>query len=137
MIGAVLCTHKSLAAAILETAEMIVGTFPNMVAVSVQPGDGGDEIATRLTKAIEGVDEGDGVIIFCDMFGGTPSNVSMSFLRKATETTTPIEIITGVNLPMLLKFYTHREGDMAAVCKSIQSHGRDNIFVAGELMGGL
>ncbi len=135
MIGAVICTHKQLASALLETAQMIVGDFPQVATVSVDLGDGTKEICDRITQAIEEVDTGEGVLIFCDMFGGTPSNVSLSFLRPATPTQTPIDIVTGLNLPMLLKFYSDREGDMDAVCKGVQSHGRDNIFVAGELLG--
>lgn len=130
MIGVVLCTHRTLAHALIETAEMIVGPFPKIQAVAVNPGDGQDAILELLRAAIDEVDEGDGVLLLVDMFGGTPSNLSLSFLDDR------VEVLTGVNLPMLLKLYTHRSGALGDVAAAIRDHGRENILVAGELLRG-
>ncbi|MEZ4471420.1 MAG: PTS sugar transporter subunit IIA [bacterium] len=127
MIGVVICTHDTLAQALLDTASMIVGEFPQAAAVSVRRGDPMDDVLARLRAAIAEVDAGDGILLLCDMFGGTPSNLSLSFLNE-------VEVVTGVNLPMLLKLYTSREGDVAAVAAAARDHARENILVAGELL---
>ncbi len=128
MIGLVVCTHANLAASLLEAAEMIVGEYPGAVAVGVSPADGADSIHDRIDQAVREVNFGDGVLLLCDMFGGTPSNLSLSFLAE------DVEVVTGVNLPMLLKLYTHRESPLLEVATAIQSHGRDNIRVAGQIL---
>ena len=128
MIGVVICTHASLSKALLEATEMIVGTMEKTEAVCVQPGDSGETIVDRLSEAMKAVDSGDGVMILCDMFGGTPSNVSLSLLGD------DVEIVTGVNLPMLLKLTTCRTLSLKEVATVIQGHGRDNIMVAGALL---
>jgi PTS system mannose-specific IIA component len=130
MIGLVVCTHASLAASLLEAAKMIVGDYPGAAVVGVDPSDGADVIHERIDQAINEVNAGAGVLLLCDMFGGTPSNLSLSFLAD------DVEVVTGANLPMLLKFYTSREAPLREVAAAIQSHGRDNIRVAGQLLKG-
>jgi PTS system mannose-specific IIA component len=78
----------------------------------VRPGEGPEQIRDHIAAAVASVDEGAGVVILCDMFGGTPSNLSLSLLADDRE------VITGVNLPMLLKLYTHRDGPLAEVASS-------------------
>ena len=129
MIGLVICTHSNLAEALLNSAEMIVGSIPSSAAVGVHPGDSPEDIHSRLSDALTEVDQGDGVIVLCDMFGGTPSNISLTFLSPT------IDVVAGVNLPMVLKFFTTREGPVADVSSAIQLHARDNILAAGVLMG--
>ena len=129
MIGVVLCTHNTLAEALLDTTRMIVGEFPQARAVSVMSGDAMEAVLDRLRAAIAEVDTGGGVVLLCDMFGGTPSNLSLSFL-------TDVEVVTGVNLPMMLKLFTTREGDVREVAATIRDHARENILVAGELLRG-
>ena len=129
MIGVVLCTHSNLGAALLETANMIVGEYEQATSVSVLPEESGEDIVDKLLQAIREVDAGSGVLILCDMFGGTPSNVSL------TQLSDNVEVVTGANLPMLLKLYTSREGPLDEVARQIQSHGRENILVAGALLG--
>jgi PTS system mannose-specific IIA component len=130
MIGVVICTHDKLADALLETVGMIVGEFPNAVAVPVRPGEGPEQIRDHIAAAVASVDEGAGVVILCDMFGGTPSNLSLSLLADDRE------VITGVNLPMLLKLYTHRDGPLAEVASAIAAYSRESIHVAGDLLRG-
>ncbi len=127
MIGVVICTHGPLAEALLDTVNMIVGEFPQAATVSVRRGDAVEAVLDRLRVAITQVDSGEGVLILCDMFGGTPSNLSLSLLERA-------EVLTGVNLPMLLKLYTTREGPVAEVAAAVRDHARDNMLVAGELL---
>ena len=129
MIGVVLCTHAKLGSALLDAAEMIVGEFSHATSISVEPGDSGEDILDRLSAAIESVSEGDGVIVLCDMFGGTPSNVSLTLLSDS------VEVVTGVNLPMLLKLFTSRDLSLVELASTIQKHGQDNILVAGALLG--
>ena len=130
MIGVVVCTHGPLAEALLATARMIVGEFPAATTVAVERGDGMEGILGRLRAAVADVDGGEGVILLCDMFGGTPSNLSLSLLGDH------LEVVTGVNLPMLLKLYTGRSGDLCEVAATARDHGRQNILVAGELLRG-
>jgi mannose PTS system EIIA component len=128
MIGVVICTHARLGDSLIDAAKMILGDFQSSTSISVMPGESGEDIVDKLTGAIAQVESGSGVIILCDMFGGTPSNVSLTLLSDK------IEVVTGVNLPMLLKLSTCRTRPLSAVAEMIQSHGRDNILVAGALL---
>lgn len=107
---------------------MIVGPMNGVQTVSVQPGDGMDAVIERIKTAIEAVDQGAGCVVLCDMFGGTPSNLSLSFLSEQ------VEVITGVNLPMLIKLFTCRDQPLDEVADMICKHGRDNVLVAGALL---
>src|SRR3990172_3990195 len=98
MIGVVVVTHCRLAQEFVDTARFIVGELPQVEAVCLDPRAGPEEARAEIEKAIGRVDNGDGVLILTDMFGGTPSNLSLSFLGDGER-----EVLTGVNLPMLLK----------------------------------
>jgi PTS system mannose-specific IIA component len=128
MIGVVLCSHLNLAEALLQTARMILGDLPAMETVAVEPGDDMDDVVERIRAGIERVDDGSGVLLLCDMFGGTPSNLSLSFLGEQ------VEVVTGMNLPMLIKLFTAREQPLAEVAQLVCRHGRENILVAGDLL---
>lgn len=130
MIGVVICTHDKLADALLETVRMIVGEFEGAVAVAVRPEEGPEQIREHIEAAVRAVDVGKGVIILCDMFGGTPSNLSLSLLADDRE------VVTGVNLPMLLKLYTHRDEPLHDVASSVAAYARESIHVAGDLLRG-
>lgn len=127
MIGVVLCAHGGLADSLLETTRMIVGDFPQVATVGVRRGDSMEDVLGQLRAAITEVNQGEGVLILCDMFGGTPSNLALSFLDE-------VEVLTGVNLPMMLKLYTARVGPLAEVAMAVRDHARDNILVAGQLL---
>lgn len=128
-IGVVICAHHTLAPALVETAEQIVGEYPGLASVAVDYGDPPDVTREHIQAAIKQVDEGEGVLLLCDMFGGTPSNLSLSFLSDR------LEVVTGVNLPMLLKLFTARErGPLAEVAATIRDDAREKIMVAGELL---
>jgi len=129
MIGLVLVTHAGLATALKMSAEMIVGTIECCVTVEVAPNELADEIMARVVSAVEAV-QADGAIIMTDLFGGTPSNMAMSFLKEGC-----IEVVTGVNLPMLIEFSSRRERlPVAELAISLQRTGREGIIVAGELL---
>jgi len=128
MIGVVVCTHGALAQQLLASARMIVGEYPAAEGVAVEPGEGPDAIRARISKAVEAVDDGAGVLLLCDMFGGTPSNLCLSLLGDDRE------VVTGVNLPMLLKLWTSRDGALDEVARQVARHTRDNILVAGDLL---
>src|SRR5665647_3829215 len=102
MIGLVLVTHAGLATALKQSAEMIVGTIEGCTAVEVAPNERADDIMARVVAAVESV-QADGAIILTDLFGGTPSNMAMSFLKEGC-----IEVVTGVNLPLLIEFCSRR-----------------------------
>jgi PTS system mannose-specific IIA component len=129
MTGLVLVTHAGLAGALKSAAEMIVGTIDLCASVDVIPGEHADEIMARVVSAVEAV-SADGAIIMTDLFGGTPSNMAMSFLKEGR-----IEVLTGVNLPMLIEFCSRRERlPVADLASELQRSGREGIIVAGEFL---
>ncbi len=129
MIGLVLVTHAGLATALKRSAEMIVGTIENCAMVEVVPEEQADDIMARVVSAVETV-RADGAIIMTDLFGGTPSNMALSFLKEGS-----IEVVTGVNLPMLIDFTSRRERmPVAELAVSLQRAGRDGIIIAGEFL---
>jgi len=133
MIGIVVVTHGQLARELVAAAEMIVGDIPNVTAVSIgwheSPDDAQREIAGAITKS----DSGKGTVVLTDMFGGTPSNLSLTFLDKGR-----VEVVTGVNLPMLIRLATLREeeegDDLSDLAAEAAREGKDNIYLAGDLL---
>jgi PTS system mannose-specific IIA component len=129
MIGLVLVAHAGIAQEFLGAAEMIMGKIEGVEAVSIKPDDQVDLIRDAIAGAIKKVDS-DGVIIMTDMFGGTPSNMSLSFLQE-----NHIEVITGVNLPMMIKFIADRaKFGVAELAEKLKQCGRESIIVAGEYL---
>jgi PTS system mannose-specific IIA component len=129
MTGLVLVTHAGLAGALKSAAEMIVGSIDMCASVEVIPGEHADEIMARVVSAVEAV-SADGAIIMTDLFGGTPSNMAMSFLKEGR-----IEVLTGVNLPMLIEFCSKRgRMSVADLASELLRSGREGIIVAGEFL---
>lgn len=129
MTGLVLVTHAGLAGALRTAAEMIVGSIDLCASVEVSSGEHADEIMARVVSAVEAV-SADGAIIMTDLFGGTPSNMAMSFLREGR-----IEVLTGVNLPILIDFCSKRgRMPVAELAAELQRSGREGIIVAGEFL---
>jgi len=132
VIGVVVVTHGQLATELVNAAEMIVGDLPQFTAVSIGWHDDVNDARGDIVQAIERVRGEEGVLILTDMFGGTPSNIGMTFLEKDR-----IEVITGVNLPMLIKLASLRmSSDLLAVAREMQDHGRGAIWVASDLLRG-
>ena len=134
MIGVVVVTHGQLATELVNAAEMIVGDLPRFTAVSIGWHDDVNDAREDIEQAIARVrgDSGDGVLLLTDMFGGTPSNIGMTFLEKDR-----VEVITGVNLPMVIKLAGLRETkDLLAVAREMRDDGRNAIWVASDLLRG-
>src|SRR6266850_803560 len=132
VIGVVVVTHGQLATELVNAAEMIVGDLPRFTAVSIGWHDDVNDAREDIAQAIERVGGSEGVLLLTDMFGGTPSNLGMTFLE-----TDRLEVITGVNLPMLIKLASlRRSSDLLAVAKEMRDHGRSAIWVASDLLRG-
>jgi len=132
MIGVVVVTHGQLATELLNAAETIVGDLPRFAAVSIGWHDDTEDARAEIDQAIARVEEGAGVLILTDMFGGTASNLAMSFLSPGK-----VEVITGVNLPMLIKLANLPEqSDLLASARDMREHGRNAIWVASDLLRG-
>ncbi len=130
MIGMVLVTHGRLAEELVAVLEHVVGPQPNISAVGIGPDDDIEQRRVHILDSVAKADEGDGVVLLTDMFGGTPSNLAISIMDKAN-----VEVIAGVNLPMLVK--------LASVCKSeslataadnAREAGRKYINIASQLL---
>jgi PTS system mannose-specific IIA component len=130
MIGAIVVTHGHLANELVNAAQTIVGELPQLVAVSIDWHDDPTVAREAIGEAIVRVQSPEGVLILTDMFGGTPSNLGLTFLE-----TSRVEIITGVNLPMLIKLAQLREAaDLITVAREVREVGRNAIWVASDLL---
>jgi mannose PTS system EIIA component len=131
MIGVVVVTHGQLATELLNAAETIVGDLPRFAAVSIGWHEDTEDARTDIAQAIARVKQDGGVLILTDMFGGTPSNLAMTFLGDN------IEVITGVNLPMLIKLADLGErADLLTAAREMREQGRAAIWVASDLLRG-
>jgi PTS system mannose-specific IIA component len=130
MVGLVVATHGRLAEELLLTAEGIVGRLERCEAVSIVAGASMDEARERIAAAVKRVDQGDGVLVLTDMFGGTPANLALTFLGDK------LEVVTGVNLPMIMKLATARGEDVSlhSVAELVTAYGQKNITLASELL---
>ena len=132
MIGLVLVTHGRLAKEFVAATEHVVGPQPRTRAICIGPDDDMEQRRQDILDAIGATDEGDGVIVLTDMFGGTPSNLAISVMEGAN-----VEVIAGVNLPMLIKLASVRGGsDLRGAVAAAQEAGRTYIHVAGRLLEG-
>jgi PTS system mannose-specific IIA component len=129
MVGAVVLTHSCVGRELIVTAEYLLGKMDGIVAISLDGKSDAVQARKILTEAIQSVDEGEGVLILTDLFGGSPSNLAFSFLDQRK-----IEVITGVNLPMVLTFWHYRNGrDLVELAACLKLSGRRNILVARTL----
>ncbi len=132
MIGLVVVTHGRLAEEFLSAAEHVVGPQERVKSVSIGPDDDMEKRREDILNAAKEVDEGEGVIILTDMFGGTPSNLAIAVMEKANA-----EVVAGVNLPMLIKLASVRaDGDLEAAVKAAHDAGRKYINVASWVLSG-
>ena len=130
MIGGLIVTHGRLAIELLNAAEMIVGEVHHITAVSLGWHDDVGMATTMIEKALERVKSSEGVLILTDMFGGTPTNISSTFLDQDK-----VEVVTGVNLPMLIKFLQIGEGEtLASVARVVKEQGQSSIYIASDLL---
>ena len=131
MVGLVIASHGRLADELVSTAEQIVGKLEAVSTCSIQPGAAPDDIREKMKAAVRSVDSGDGVIIMTDLFGGTPCKESLSMCRQRR-----IEVLSGVNLPMLLKASSLRASEMPLpeLAHLLAQHAQRNITCASDLI---
>lgn len=130
MIGMVLVTHGRLAIEFIAALEHVVGPQENIRSVSIGPDDDMEQRRKEILDGVAEVDDGGGVVLLTDMFGGTPSNLAISVMEKAN-----VEVIAGVNLPMLIKLASMRDSESLTVAVSAaQEAGRKYINVASALL---
>ena len=130
MIGVLITTHESLGNELIKAAELIKGPLNDILHVSVDQTKDVEDIKKEIGNAIKKLDKGKGVLILTDLFGGTPSNISLSFMKEGK-----VEVLTGVNLPMLLKL-SELKDDMSLkefAC-FIKEYGQKNISLASEIL---
>jgi len=131
MIGLILVTHGRLADQFVEAMEHVVGPQDGIVTVCIGPNDDMEQRRADIAAAIAAVDTGSGVIILTDLFGGTPSNLAISLLDAGH-----VEVIAGINLPMLIRLAGARKVmDVTAAVAAAQAAGRNYITIASELLG--
>jgi len=132
MIGVVVVTHGQLASELVNAAETIVGDLPQMKAVSIGWHENVQDARQEIAAAIAAVAAPEGVIVATDMFGGTPANLGITFLEAGK-----VEVVTGVNLPMLIKLASLRDtATVLDAARQIREHGRNAIWVASDLLNG-
>ena len=130
MIGIVLVTHGRLATEFIAALEHVVGPQRNIRAVCIGPDDDMEQRRKDILESVAAVDDGDGVVLLTDMFGGTPSNLAISIMDTAK-----VEVIAGVNLPMLIKLASLREGStLSSAAQNAQKAGRQYINIASGLL---
>jgi len=130
MIGVVVVAHFNLAREMVAATELIVGKQEQFSYVDIFPDEDVQKIKRKVVDALKRTDSGDGILLLTDMFGGTPSNISLSFLEEGK-----VEVVTGVNLPMLIKLVTYREGKaLSELANFISQYGRKNINLATDVL---
>jgi len=133
MTGIVIVTHCRLGEALIEAAEFILNSKPEAVtSVSVNINENAEKLHKDILGGIQEVNHNRGVLILTDMFGGTPSNLSYSFLEEGR-----IEVLTGINLPILIKALSIRDKkDLADVAKELEEYGKKSISLASGILKG-
>ena len=130
MIGVLITTHGNLGNELIKAAEMIKGSINGLLHVSVDQAKGVEDLKKEIGSAIKKLDKGKGVLILTDLFGGTPSNISLSFMKDGK-----VEVVTGVNLPMLLKLSEVKEEmSLKEFACFIKDYGKKNISLASEIL---
>jgi PTS system mannose-specific IIA component len=131
MIGLVVVCHEDMGTELVKAAEMIVGKVDAVATVSVKQESAPELLRDEVQAAIKKVDRKKGVMLFTDMFGGTPSNIALAFLGES------IEVVTGVNLSMLIKFANHREEkSLSELARLVQEAAQKSIVIASQMLKG-
>ncbi len=127
--GLLVVTHKDYGHALREAAEMILGPVPGVLTIGVDASAEVDATVARIHEAVRKADKGHGVLVLTDMFGGTPTNLSLSLLNKEK-----LEVVTGVNMPMMLKAMGGLDKPLGELASIVKRAGEKGIIVAGELL---
>ncbi len=133
MIGIVIVSHRQLGDALIDALEFILGNRPDaLVSVSIDINESADKLRKKIAEGIKKVDQKAGVLILTDMFGGTPSNLSYSFLEEGR-----LEVISGVNLPILIKAINLRKDlDLTILAQQLETFGKTSIKLASGILKG-
>lgn len=132
MIGIVVVSHSNIGFEMVAAAKKIIPDCKNITSVSIESDLSPEANRNKISDSVKKVDAGDGIILLTDMFGGTPSNLCLSFLEKGK-----VEIISGFNLPMLIKLASTKEaGNLEELTCFIQKYGQKNIVIASNVMEG-
>jgi PTS system mannose-specific IIA component len=133
MIGIVIVTHGGLSDALIDTAELILGARPDaVVSVSIHPDEDVDRLRDKVARGVKAANRKAGVLVLTDMFGGTPSNLSYSLLEEGR-----VEVLSGVNLPMVIKALNSREGtELAPLAETLEAFGKRSISLASGILKG-
>ncbi|MCX7698766.1 MAG: PTS sugar transporter subunit IIA [Candidatus Goldbacteria bacterium] len=129
MVGILLVSHYTFAESLKETVELIIGERKNLAAVSISKDDKIDFFSSKLKQAVDSLDEGDGVLILADMFGGSPSNVALSLYAKNDR----VKIITGVNLPLVIEALMYSHKSLTELVKIIMEKKEKTIIDVKEI----
>jgi len=131
MIGLVVVCHEEMGAELVRAAEMIVGRIEAVETVSVKQDSAPETLRDRIQAAIKKVDRKKGIMLFTDMFGGTPSNIALAFLGDT------VEVVSGVNLSMLIKFANHREEkELPELARLVQEAAQKSVVIASQMLKG-
>jgi PTS system mannose-specific IIA component len=131
MVGILIVSHGRLAEALIYSVQSLLGNLEKIVGVSIWPKDREDEIQDRIRKKIKEVDDGEGVIILTDILGGTSTKLSLSLIERGR-----VEVVTGVNVPMLLTLSSYRKGkSLEELSKLVKKSGRRSITLAKGVLG--
>jgi len=131
MIGALVVTHGHLGQELVAAAEMIVGDISHIRAVSIGWHDDVNDAHKDIERRIAEVENGKGVLILTDMFGGTPSNIALAFHEPGK-----VDVVTGVNLPMIIRIAGQKEGDtLDSLARIVRDKGRSSIAMASDFLG--
>ncbi len=130
MIGVLITTHGNLGNELIKAAELIKGPLTGVLHISTDESKGVEDLKKEMGNAIKKLDKGKGVLILTDLFGGTPSNISLSFLKEGK-----VEVVTGVNLPMMMKLSDIKaETTLSEYACMIKEYGKKNISLASEIL---
>ena len=131
MIGVVVVAHGNIGCEMVAAVHQIIPEAKHIIGVAVESDDPPESIRKMIAEAVEKIDDGDGVMILSDMFGGTPSNICLSFLEPPR-----IEVLSGFNLPMLVKLANIKpDADFQKTVEFIQQYGQRNIVIASQMLG--
>ncbi len=132
MLGVLIVTHYRLAEEFLQAVQLIVGELPHFRAIGLDPSTAPEDMRRRIEAELKQIDGSEGVLMLVDMFGGTPSNLCLSFLDEGR-----VEVVTGLNLPMLVKVARVDDASsLAEVAQVARDYGRRNISIASEVLNG-
>ena len=129
MVGIILVAHKRLAEEFISATEEITGGIERIKAISVSAATSSEDIHEKIASTIAELDNGHGVLIITDLFGSTPSNISLSFLEEGR-----VEVLSGLNMPMLIKLVSTRGEDLKKLAEEMKRYGKDNIYLASEIL---